>query len=45
VEGMVGENKNLLSPGDCLHFNSSVVHKLRNMSSERAELLVVLYTP
>jgi transcriptional regulator with XRE-family HTH domain len=45
VEVMVRENKNLLSPGDCLHFNSSVVHKLRNMSSERAELLVVLYTP
>ena len=45
VEVMVGENKNVLGPGDCLHFNSLVVHKLRNLSSERAELLVVLYTP
>lgn len=45
VEVIVGENKNTLGPGDCLHFNSSIVHKLRNVSSERAELLVVLYTP
>ena len=45
VEVMVGENKNILSPGQCIHFNSSIVHKLRNISSERAELLVVLYTP
>ncbi|MBN1105318.1 MAG: cupin domain-containing protein, partial [Deltaproteobacteria bacterium] len=41
----VGENRNLLSPGECLHFDSSIVHKLRNISDERAELLVVLYTP
>ena len=45
VEVVVGENKNILSPGDCLHFNSSIVHKLRNISTEKAELLVVLYTP
>lgn len=45
VEVMVGENKNTLGPGDSLHFNSSIVHKLRNISTERAELLVVLYTP
>jgi transcriptional regulator with XRE-family HTH domain len=41
----VGENKNILGPGECLHFNSSIVHKLRNIGSEKAELLVVLYTP
>ncbi|MBC8460711.1 MAG: helix-turn-helix transcriptional regulator, partial [Deltaproteobacteria bacterium] len=29
IEVMVGENKNILGPGDCLHFNSSIVHKLR----------------
>ena len=45
VEVMVGENKNILGPGDSLHFNSSIVHKLRNISNEMAELIVVLYTP
>jgi transcriptional regulator with XRE-family HTH domain len=45
VEVTVGENKNVLGPGECLHFNSSIVHKLRNISSEQAELIVVLYTP
>jgi len=45
VEVMVGENKNILGPGQSLHFNSSIAHKLRNISSEKAELLVVLYTP
>ena len=45
IEVMVGENKNILGPGDSLHFNSSIVHKLKNVSSEEAELLVVLYTP
>ena len=34
-----------LRPGESLHFNSAVVHKLRNISSGKAELLVVLYTP
>jgi transcriptional regulator with XRE-family HTH domain len=45
VEVMVGENRNVLGPGDSLHFNSSIVHKLKNLSSQKAELLVVLYTP
>ena len=45
IEIMVGDNKNVLGPGDCLHFNSSIVHRLRNIGSEKAELLVVLYTP
>ncbi|MDY6881910.1 MAG: XRE family transcriptional regulator [Desulfatiglans sp.] len=45
IEVMVGENKNVLSPGQCLHFNSSIVHKLRNIGKEKAEILVVLYTP
>ena len=45
VEVMVGENKNTLSPGESIHFNSSIIHKLRNISREKAELLVVLYTP
>lgn len=45
LEVMVGENKNILDPDECIHFNSSIIHKLRNLSEERAELLVVLYTP
>lgn len=45
MEVMIGENRNVLGPGDSLHFNSSIVHKLRNLSDEKAELLVVLYTP
>ena len=45
IEVMVGENKNTLAPHESLHFNSSIVHKLRNVSSQKAELLVVLYTP
>jgi transcriptional regulator with XRE-family HTH domain len=45
VEVMVGDNKNILGPGESLHFNSSITHKLRNISAEEAELLVVLYTP
>jgi transcriptional regulator with XRE-family HTH domain len=45
VEVTVGENKSLLPPGRSLHFDSSIVHKLRNLSAKTAELLVVLYTP
>jgi uncharacterized cupin superfamily protein len=39
------ENRTLLKPSECIHFNSSIVHKLRNLSVDKAELLVVLYTP
>ncbi len=45
VEVTVGENRNRLGPGDSLHFNSAIVHKLSNVGEEKAELLVVLYTP
>jgi transcriptional regulator with XRE-family HTH domain len=45
VEVMVGENKNILEPDQCLHFDSSITHRLRNISDEKAELLVVLYAP
>lgn len=45
IEVKVGDNKNQLGPGECIHFNSSIVHKLRNLSAEKAELIVVLYTP
>ena len=45
VEVTVGDNKTVLDPDNSLHFNSSIVHKLRNLSSEKAEMVVVLYTP
>ncbi|MDZ7695409.1 MAG: cupin domain-containing protein [Deltaproteobacteria bacterium] len=45
VEVMVGENKNVLGPGQSIHFNSAIPHRLKNISAKRAELVVVLYTP
>ncbi len=45
IEVMVGENRNVLAKDQCIHFNSSIVHKIRNLSNEQAQLLVVLYTP
>jgi transcriptional regulator with XRE-family HTH domain len=45
IEVTVGENKTILSPESSIHFNSSIVHKLRNVSQEKAELIVALYTP
>ncbi len=45
VEVIVGENRNLLEKNETLHFDSNIAHKLRNLSHDRAKLLVVLYTP
>jgi quercetin dioxygenase-like cupin family protein len=45
VQVTVGEHVNTLSAGDSLHFNSGIPHKLKSISDERAELLVVIYTP
>lgn len=45
VEVMVGENQNILKRGQTLHFDSGIAHKLRNLSKEETQLLVVLYTP
>ncbi|PKN52740.1 MAG: XRE family transcriptional regulator [Deltaproteobacteria bacterium HGW-Deltaproteobacteria-13] len=41
----VGKNTSILERGECIHFNSALHHKLSNPSSEKAELLVVLYIP
>jgi quercetin dioxygenase-like cupin family protein len=40
VEVIVEENQNLLKKGETLHFDSGIIHKLRNLSDEEAELLV-----
>ena len=45
VEVTVGEHVNTLEQGDSLHFNSGIQHKLKSVSDETAELLVVLYSP
>jgi len=45
IEVTVGDNKSVLGPEESIHFNSSIVHKLRNLSAEKAEMVVVLYTP
>jgi len=45
VQVTVGDHVNTLAAGDSLHFNSGIPHKLRSISDERAELLVVIYTP
>ncbi len=45
VEVQVGDHVNHLQKGDSLHFNSSLVHKLRNTGDTPALLLVVLHTP
>jgi len=45
VEVTVGEHVNTLNPGESLHFNSGIPHKLKNTTKRKAELLVVIYGP
>jgi len=45
IEVSVGEHVNTLEAGESLHFNSGIRHKLRSISDETAELLVVIYSP
>jgi transcriptional regulator with XRE-family HTH domain len=45
VEITVGDHVNRLKAGESLHFNSAIRHSLRNVGKEKAELLVVIYTP
>jgi len=45
IEVLVGENANILKKEQTIHFNSGIVHKLRNLGKEPAKLIVVIYTP
>jgi len=45
IEIYVGEHVNTLEQGDSLHFNSGIQHKMKSISDEKAELVVVLYSP
>lgn len=41
----VGNKAHHLKPGDSMHFNSDIPHKLKSTSNEMTRCLVVLYTP
>lgn len=45
VEIQVGQKKHDLRRGQSLHFNSAIMHKLRNPGKKKTELIVVVYTP
>ncbi|MBT8352259.1 MAG: XRE family transcriptional regulator [Deltaproteobacteria bacterium] len=45
IEITVGDNINKLKKGDTLHFNSGIRHQMKNISKEKAELIVVIYGP
>lgn len=45
IEVQVGENANILREEQTIHFNSEIVHRLRNLGKEPAKLIVVVYTP
>jgi quercetin dioxygenase-like cupin family protein len=45
LEVTVGEHVNTMEEGESLHFNSGIRHKLKSISDEQTELLVVIYTP
>ncbi|NVM26087.1 MAG: cupin domain-containing protein [Desulfobacterales bacterium] len=45
LEVTVGSKVYHLKPGETIHFDSETKHKLRNLSDEKSELIVVLYTP
>ena len=45
VEVIIGEKQHHLKKDGTLHFDSGTAHKLRNLTDEEAQLLVVVYTP
>jgi electron transfer flavoprotein alpha subunit/quercetin dioxygenase-like cupin family protein len=45
LELTLGNKLHHLKQGETIHFNSETKHKLRNLSDERCELIVTLYTP
>jgi transcriptional regulator with XRE-family HTH domain len=42
IEMLVGKKTELLGPGDCVHFNSSMPHKLTSIGAVPAAALVVI---
>ena len=45
LELTLGSKVSHLKQGETIHFDSETKHKLRNISNDRCELLVTLYTP
>ena len=45
LEVTLGTKVSHLKQGETIHFDSETKHKLRNISDERCELIVTLYTP
>jgi electron transfer flavoprotein alpha subunit len=45
LEVTLGAKVYHLKTGETIHFDSETKHKLRNLSEEKCELIVVLYTP
>jgi len=45
IEVTVGEHVNILNKDGSLHFNSGIIHHMRNIGNEIAVLLVVIYGP
>jgi quercetin dioxygenase-like cupin family protein len=45
LEFTLSDKVHQLKPGEAIHFNSDVPHKLRNLSRHATRCLVVLYTP
>jgi len=44
LEITIGSKVSYLKAGETIHFDSEIKHKLRNLSNEKCELIVVLYT-
>lgn len=42
IEMLVGKTTEVLGPGDCVHFNSSMPHKLTSIGSAPASALVIV---
>ncbi len=40
----LGNKENVLKPGESIHFNSDIPHKLKSLSNQPTRCLVVLYT-
>ena len=40
----LGSREQVLKPGESIHFNSDIPHKLRSLSAQPTRCLVVLYT-
>lgn len=45
VEMKVGKERNVLATSQRLHFNSTIIHKLRDFGDKPSRFIAVIYTP